>query len=305
MELCYILDDNAYILSDPEAEHAGKFFGEVERKLMQIMIEDKVYEATRVLDYQAVCYEDRETVYPELMKMRSSAINVVFWNPFKSVVAALTTMLTVVQALPSYVSNCRYNFFLLNLCKIFFKSTVMYPDPEYDYDKRIHAEDHCFEVVHDEEFEKCVNNWFSTISFKSFSKVSKDEIYKDCVTSRLKKCREENGTENILMSHLTKTRPIKCDKFNLVYSLTKDESNLQKPYDECNRPFVIHKIPHSNLILLVTNRLCAQVFATEREFYDKPQTIEYVNSTFCRRVKVSQLFRVRPSYCTNYHKMVI
>jgi hypothetical protein len=115
MELCYILDDNAYILSDPESEHAGKFFGDIERKLMQIMIEDKTFERTRVLDYQAVCYEDRFTVYEKLMKIRSSALNVYFWNPFKTVLAALTTILSVVQALPSYISNREYDFCLLTI----------------------------------------------------------------------------------------------------------------------------------------------------------------------------------------------
>lgn len=104
MELCYILDDNAYILSDPEAEHAGRFFGEVERKIMQILIDDKVYETTRVLDYQAVCYDDRQTKYEKLMKIRSSALSVKFWNPLKQIFAILTTILTMVQAIPSYMS---------------------------------------------------------------------------------------------------------------------------------------------------------------------------------------------------------
>lgn len=171
----------------------------------------------------------------------------------------------------------------------------MYPDPEHFYEDSV-SDHHCLDFTEDEEFLKCLKT------------VSVDDIqnpkFKDCQYNRFKKCREENGTANILKRHLTRTRPIKCDKLNIVYSLTKDESNFLKPYDECSRPFIVHKIPHSNLILLVTNRLCAQVFATEREFDNVPETIPYINSTFCRRMKVPQLYRGRPSYCTNFHTMV-
>jgi hypothetical protein len=110
MELCYILDDNAYILSDPESEHAGKFFGDVERKLMQIMIEDKTFDKTRILDYQAVCYEDREIDYETVpKKVRNSSLRAVLSNPLQSIFAVLTTILTVVQALPSFMPNCELN----------------------------------------------------------------------------------------------------------------------------------------------------------------------------------------------------
>lgn len=180
----------------------------------------------------------------------------------------------------------------------------MYPDNEYYYDDSVNAKYHCSEFVENDYFTECMSKLLSKISFRRLSILSHEEMYASCANSRLEKCRQVNGTENIMKRRITRTRPIKCDKFNLIYSLTKDESNLQKPYDECSRPFVVHKIPHSNLILLVTNRLCAQVFATEREFDNVPKTIEYINSTFCRRMKVPQLFRVRPSQCTNYHKDV-
>jgi Neuronal voltage-dependent calcium channel alpha 2acd len=108
MELCYVLDDNAYILSDPEAEHAGRFFGSVERKIMHILIEDKVYESIKVYDYQAVCYEDRDIVYKKLMKMKNAALSVVLWNPLKSILAVLTTLLTTAQAFSSFMSNSKF-----------------------------------------------------------------------------------------------------------------------------------------------------------------------------------------------------
>lgn len=113
-EKCYILDDNAYILLDPNAEHTGKFFGSVEKKLMHILVEDGIYEPVRVFDYQAVCYVNKNVAYKKLMKrdiISSSALSVVFWNPFKYFGTVLATLVstasTVFGAIPTYMANCK------------------------------------------------------------------------------------------------------------------------------------------------------------------------------------------------------
>lgn len=176
----------------------------------------------------------------------------------------------------------------------------MYPDEAHFYDDSINNDFYC-PNIHEQAFMECLKEYNVT------SNDTLNSYYLKCLerkSNRYKKCKEEKGTENILKRHLTRSRPIKCDKFNVVYSLTKDESNFLKPYDECSRPFVVHKISHSNLILLITNRNCAQVFATEREFDDLPHTIEYYNSTFCHKMTVAQLFRSRPKSCITHHEKV-
>jgi hypothetical protein len=72
---------------------------------MHILLEDKFYEPITVFDYQAVCYEDRNTDYDAIM-LRSSALSALFWNPFKYFYAVLTTLFATVYALPSYMANC-------------------------------------------------------------------------------------------------------------------------------------------------------------------------------------------------------
>ncbi|CRK93231.1 CLUMA_CG006775, isoform A [Clunio marinus] len=266
-EQCYILDENAYILSDPDAEHTGKFFGSVEKKLMQILIEDRVYEAVRVYDYQAVCYVDRDVDYDAIMK-RNSAVSTLLWNPVK-------------------------NFFMFIITLL----SIMYPDPEHFYDESINSEFFC-PNIHDSVFMECLKEK------EVKTNDTNDSEYRQCLEKKQKrflKCNDENGTEYILKRHISRTRPTKCDKFNNVYSLTKDESNFLKPYDECSRPFVVQKIAHSNLILLITNRKCNQVFATEGIFNDEPKTIEYDNSTFCHKLKIP-MFRSRPKSCMTYHE---
>jgi hypothetical protein len=178
--------------------------------------------------------------------------------------------------------------------------TVMYPDEAHYYDDSIYNDFYC-PNIHDEAFMECLKE------YKVTSNDTLNPDYMKCLGKkehRYKKCKEENGTRNILKRHLTRTKPIKCDKFNVVYSLTKDESNFLKPYDDCSRPFVVQKIAHSNLVLLMTNRNCAQVFATEREFEDVPKTIEYDNSTFCQKMTNDQLFRSRPKSCITHHAKV-
>lgn len=135
-----------------------------------------------------------------------------------------------------------------------------------------------------------------------------NKYYKYCLEKKevdYEKCMAENGTKFILERHITKTMPEKCDKFNVVYTLTRDESNFaNKPYNECNRPFVVHKIAYSNLVLLKTNRYCGQVLAVDTDFNDVPKTIEYEDSLFCYKQSKPQLFRTRPKTCVTKHENV-
>lgn len=177
--------------------------------------------------------------------------------------------------------------------------TVMYPDDQHYYDEDNYKEFYC-PNIHEGEFMKCLaENEVKTND-------TNDSVYRDCLErkkKRFQKCNEENGTRFILKRHVTRTRPTKCDKANIVYSLTRNESNFLKPYDECSRPFVVQRIAHSNLILLITNRNCAQVFATSQEFDEVPKKVEYDNTTFCHKL-IKPLFRSRPMTCMTHHDKV-
>lgn len=199
-EQCYILDDNAYILSDPDAEHTGKFFGSVEKKLMHILIDDKIYEPIKIYDYQAVCYDDRMVEYEHLMT-RSSALNTFFWNPFKFIATVVITFLSTVYALPSYMANCEYHYkFYCTISHLSF--SVMYPDPEHFYDAETNREFHC-PNVHETDFVDCL------VKEEVLTNDTTNEKYKSCLedkVNRYKKCHEENGTEFVLKRHFNRTR---------------------------------------------------------------------------------------------------
>lgn len=66
------------------------------------------------------------------------------------------------------------------------------------------------------------------------------------------------------------------------------------------RNYSIHKIPHSNLVLLVLDASCK---CETRKLTVEPQEVIYNASKRCERMQ-DHLFRVRPSPCINYHPEV-
>lgn len=178
----------------------------------------------------------------------------------------------------------------------------MYPDDEHYYDESKNLEYYC-PVIHDPEFFKCLHEK------KVLSHDVNNSDYLGCAKqkeNRYKKCIAENGTENILKRHVKKTLPKKCDKFNDVYTLTTDERNFSpKQYDACSHPFVVHRMAHSNLILLKTNRDCKEMLAVDTDFHDVPMEIKYDNSIFCLKQSKPQFNRTRPNnICVTKHARV-
>lgn len=55
---CFILDNNAYIVLSDEIEYTGRFIGDIRADIMYHLIEDGVFEDTRMFDYQAICQKE-------------------------------------------------------------------------------------------------------------------------------------------------------------------------------------------------------------------------------------------------------
>lgn len=118
-------------------------------------------------------------------------------------------------------------------------------------------------------------------------------------------------------AYANKTRPRPCDHQLDLYVLQPeklfkgDKADSVKGKQNCNpnnlggrqceRHYSTHKIPHSNLLLLVIDTSC-----TCEKQRQKIETEEVrVNETLhCERPQES-LFRLRPSVCLSYHPEVI
>lgn len=59
---CYVIDNNGYIIlsSSENTNHTGRFFGEVEGDTMKALVDEGVFKANTVYDFQAVC-KQRQT----------------------------------------------------------------------------------------------------------------------------------------------------------------------------------------------------------------------------------------------------
>ncbi|XP_033611024.1 voltage-dependent calcium channel subunit alpha-2/delta-3 isoform X2 [Cryptotermes secundus] len=55
---CYVLDNNGYIIVSESLKDTGKFFGEVQGNIMEMMVQEDLYKRIRVFDYQAVCFRE-------------------------------------------------------------------------------------------------------------------------------------------------------------------------------------------------------------------------------------------------------
>jgi voltage-dependent calcium channel alpha-2/delta-3 len=53
-----VLDNNGYIVVSESLKDTGKFFGEVQGNIMEIMVQEDLYKRIRVFDYQAVCFRE-------------------------------------------------------------------------------------------------------------------------------------------------------------------------------------------------------------------------------------------------------
>lgn len=63
---CFVLDDNAYIVSSKRnLQDAGRFFGSVEGSLTKHLVDNRIYKKIIIYDYQAVCYHNRNPEYKD------------------------------------------------------------------------------------------------------------------------------------------------------------------------------------------------------------------------------------------------
>ncbi len=119
------------------------------------------------------------------------------------------------------------------------------------------------------------------------------------------------------MTYIEKTKPRPCDQEVTLYEL--NDERLYKPSkrrgspvpvkgklsncheSECERPFSVQLIPHTNLILIVADKLCP-CFSTKISI--KPTEVTYgFNNTaeeYCRRLKYN-IYRRKPTHCFSYH----
>ncbi|CAG9853746.1 unnamed protein product [Phyllotreta striolata] len=61
---CLVLDDNGYVIVSDDPRNTGFFFGKIMPEVMNKLVEEKIYKATVMYDYQGLCAEGQESESP-------------------------------------------------------------------------------------------------------------------------------------------------------------------------------------------------------------------------------------------------
>lgn len=56
-----VLDDNGYVVVSDMVADTGRFFGEIRADVMNLLVTEGIYKPTRMYDYQATCFEPRDS----------------------------------------------------------------------------------------------------------------------------------------------------------------------------------------------------------------------------------------------------
>ncbi|CAG9766981.1 unnamed protein product [Ceutorhynchus assimilis] len=196
---CFILDNNAYIILSDEIEYTGRFIGDIRPDIMYYLVKEKVFESTRMFDYQATCqFSPPEAPDPEDMsciKKKNSSTKI------KNLFAVI----------------------LQNLLQIF--------------------------------------EWALSYVYAANEQVLKEE------------------TENFKRLAVKKTVPTPCDRefwlFTLQDGFRSSFYNNDTTKFYCNWPYVVKKIPNSNLIFLAIFAKCSMTTSNSYPHTPEPTQIIY------------------------------
>ena len=118
------------------------------------------------------------------------------------------------------------------------------------------------------------------------------------------------------MTYINKTSPKPCDKQVTLYELNEErfyrdgkampiKGKLSYCHSsDCERPFSVNMIPHTNLIMIIADKTCP-CFKTKISI--EPTKVEYGPSNetdYCERLKYN-IYRRKPMHCMNYHPEVL
>ena len=111
------------------------------------------------------------------------------------------------------------------------------------------------------------------------------------------------------MTYINKTQPKPCDKEAYLYELNESALKAQRPLQgilrnchesNCERPFSVTQIPHTNLVLIVADKMCPCYSA---RISVNPTKVDYgpKNETkYCDKLKTN-LYRQKPRPSIHFH----
>merc|ERR1739844_649144 len=267
---CYVLDNNGFVMISEDPLNTGKFFGEIDGTILKSLEKNHVFKKLKIYDYQAICLENADDGSPANMLL----------TPFKLLAWVFNWVLgqmamTIIRFEIHHLWNPDWTYaFPQGLGEVETDQYDMMPDADVSDD--MGGTDYYDPLM--DEFSIMDGGRIPLLKMTYINKTSPRPCDKQVTLCELNEASFTRGG---------KTVPVKG-------KLTNCHST------ECERPFSVNLIPHTNLILIVADKTCP-CFSTKISI--EPTKVEYgpANETaYCERLKYS-IYRKMPSHCLNYH----
>ncbi|XP_059352262.1 voltage-dependent calcium channel subunit alpha-2/delta-3-like isoform X2 [Daphnia carinata] len=262
---CYVVDNHGYIVISKEERDTGRFFGEIDWLVMDSLIHYGVFKRVRIYDYQAVCKD---------MQGHRSAANFIL--------TPLRYMKWFVQWMIGRATWLMLQTQIAHLMNPDWAWAMEQEQADYQYDDNdespgptptggeFMADGDISIIVHDEA-------------------VTMDNAYAN--KTRPRPCDQQAD-----LYVLQPEKLFKGDKPDSVKGKQNCNSN-NLGARQCERHYSTHKIPHSNLLLLVIDTTCR--CETQKQKIEMEE-VRVNESLICERPQ-ENLYRLRPSVCLSYH----
>jgi len=275
---CYVVDNSGFIIISPDKKNVGEFFGLVEGSIMKSLVMNQVFKEVKIFDYQGVCMEE-EPVYEE------SSANMLL-TPFK-------------------LLSCLFNWILGQIAATIIRLEIHHlwnNDWAFTFAS---PQDYYSDYAYDDSDDYDENNYGNVEEPTLTQAVFDTECKEENNEAHDKLARE--GYKSTIDSNKIKAKP--CDKELLLYELEEKSFYNQKPIKgllrhcsniNCERPFTVSLIPHTNLVMIVADMTCP---CDQNNLSIMPSNVDYDRYGYYdyQMINTNNSYRRRPGKSIVYH----
>jgi len=293
---CYVLDNNGFVVISEDQNNIGKFFGEIDGTILNSLEQNHVFKKIKIYDYQAICLENADDGSPANILL--TPFRLISWM-FNWILGQVAW--TIIRFEIHHLWNPDWTYAFPN---------EQHLDYAYAYADGAYYED-------EDEYGPLENGDYNgglespAVTDNEEAEVV-DEPYDEHAEEMLNDFKVKDGGPIPLleMTYINKTQPKPCDKEAYLYELNESALKAQRPLQgilrnchesNCERPFSVTQIPHTNLVLIVADKMCPCYSA---RISVNPVKVDYgpKNETkYCEKLKTN-LYRQKPKPSISYHK---
>ncbi|XP_060533822.1 voltage-dependent calcium channel subunit alpha-2/delta-3 [Cylas formicarius] len=219
---CVMLDDSGFVIISDNLQETGYFFGKVRPDIMTQLVDEGIYRAHRMFDYQGLCPEGQDSSSPaNTLLMPSFYLTAIFEWTVSTLIFFAHVVTGNVHRHPDYYEAG--HFYKEHTFPNQLEPVIVVSDNE-DAEDEAPREDHDYnhhdELVNDKAFDE---------------------------SATMQKTKPEPCDNEMWL-------------YNLVHYTDRNISNsgYNKTMGNCSRPFIVQRVTGSNMVFIVINNLCQE-----------------------------------------------